>query len=205
MSFRTSLTSVALIAAITAGAANSQVKAGRAPMAPPADLVPAPPPAPKVGGVEMLPTRTIAENAALAPNLSTLVGAVKAADLDTTLAGPGPFTVFAPTNEAFGRLAPGTVDTLLKPENKAVLTKLLTYHVVAGSLPFEALKARIDAGGGTATLATVEGETLTVQIINGAMVLTDVAGNKSYVEQYDVKQANGVVHVVNGVVIPKLS
>ncbi|WP_174285852.1 fasciclin domain-containing protein [Sphingomonas bacterium] len=159
---------------------------------------------PTVGGAQMLPSLTIVQNAANAPNLSTLVAAVKAADLATTLSGPGPFTVFAPTNEAFGRLAPGTVDTLLKPENKPSLVKVLTYHVVAGNISGAQLMQRIAAGGGSATLTTVDGEPLTATMANGVIALTDVNGNKSYVETADVRQSNGVVHVVNGVLIPKL-
>ncbi|KQM81703.1 hypothetical protein ASE70_17985 [Sphingomonas sp. Leaf22] len=157
-----------------------------------------------VGGAPMLPTATIVANASKASNLSTLVKAVQAADLAATLSGPGPFTVFAPTNEAFGRLAPGTLDTLLKPEQKASLTKVLTYHVVAGKLDAAALKSQIEAGGGTATLTTVEGQPIKATLENGALVLTDVGGGKSYVTQYDVQQSNGVVHVVNGVLAPKL-
>jgi uncharacterized surface protein with fasciclin (FAS1) repeats len=149
-------------------------------------------------------TETIAQKAAATPALSTLTKAVTAADLGTTLSGPGPFTVFAPTDAAFGRLAPGTLDTLLKPENKATLTKVLTYHVVPGALDGIKLGEQVKAAGGTLTLTTVEGEPLTVSLVNGAAVLTDVNGNKSYIEQYDVKAANGVVHVVNGVLTPKL-
>lgn len=169
---------------------------------------PAPAPAPAasvtVGGAEMLPTSNIVENASKASNLTTLVQAATAAGLATTLSGPGPFTVFAPTNDAFARLAPGTVDNLLKPENKAALTKVLTYHVVAGKLDSEALKAQVEAGGGKAVLTTVAGDPLTATLENGALVLTDGSGNKSYVTQYDVEQSNGVVHVVNGVVVPTL-
>lgn len=157
-----------------------------------------------VGGAPMLPTQTIVANASKASNLSTLVKAVQAADLTATLSGPGPFTVFAPTNEAFGRLAPGTLDSLLKPEQKASLAKVLTYHVVAGKLDAAALKAQVEAGGGTATLTTVEGQPLKATLENGALVLTDVGGGKSYVTQYDVEQSNGIVHVVNGVLAPKL-
>lgn len=157
-----------------------------------------------VGGAPMLPTATIVANASKASNLTTLVKAVQAADLTATLSGPGPFTVFAPTNEAFQRLAPGTLDQLMKPEQKASLTKLLTYHVVAGKLDAEALKKQVEAGGGTATLTTVEGQPLKATLENGALVLTDVGGGKSYVTQYDVEQSNGIVHVVNGVLAPKL-
>jgi uncharacterized surface protein with fasciclin (FAS1) repeats len=152
----------------------------------------------------MVASRTIVQNASAAPNLTTLVAAVKAAGLVETLSGPGPFTVFAPTNEAFSRLAPGTVDTLLKPENKASLTKVLTYHVVSGNVSAAQLQQQIAAGGGTATLNTVAGGTLTARVENGAVTLTDQGGNKSYVETADVRQSNGVVHVVNGVLVPTL-
>lgn len=157
-----------------------------------------------VGGAPMLPTATIVANASKASNLTTLVKAVQAADLTATLSGPGPFTVFAPTNGAFDRLAPGTLDTLLKPEQKATLTKLLTYHVVAGKLDAEAIKKQVEASGGTATLTTVEGQPIKATLENGALVLTDVGGGKSYITQYDVEQSNGIVHVVNGVLAPKL-
>ncbi|WP_242095557.1 fasciclin domain-containing protein [Sphingomonas sp. CROZ-RG-20F-R02-07] len=160
---------------------------------------------PTVGGAAMLPTQTVVQNASAAPNLTTLVAAVKAAGLVPTLSGPGPFTVFAPTNDAFGHLAPGTVDNLLKPENKPTLVKVLTYHVVPGTITSAQLKQMVTAGGGTAKLTTVEGEPLTVTLVNNIVTLTDVHGNKSYVETADVKQANGVVHVVNGVVLPTVN
>ncbi|GGA39434.1 fasciclin domain-containing protein [Sphingomonas psychrolutea] len=159
---------------------------------------------PMVGGVAMDATQPIAVNAAAAPNLSTLVTAIKAAGLATTLSGPGPFTVFAPTNDAFTRLAPGTVENLLKPENKATLAKVLTYHVVPGTITFADLQARAKTSGGKVVLTTVEGEPLTLDVSATAVELTDVNGNKSFIETPDVKQSNGVVHVVNGVVLPKL-
>lgn len=162
-------------------------------------------PNPQVGGAEMLASKNIVENASAAPNLSTLVQAVQAADLAATLSGPGPFTVFAPENDAFTRLAPGTLDTLLKPENKPTLTKVLTYHVVPGKVSLAQIRDQIKAGGGTATLTTVEGSPLTIAEEGAAIVLTDASGNKSYVAVPDVNQSNGVVHVVNGVVVPKLS
>ena len=171
-----------------------------APAAPAAPVAPNP----SVGGAAMDAGKTIIANASLAPNLTTLVKAVTAADLATTLSGPGPFTVFAPTNDAFSRLAPGTVDTLLKPENKALLVKALTYHVVPGNISGAQLLAQIDAGGGKAVLTTVEGSPLTASKEGAAIVLTDVNGNKSFIETPDVRQSNGVVHVVNGVVLPKL-
>lgn len=159
---------------------------------------------PTVGGAPMLPTKSVVENASAASNLTTLVSAVKAAELVATLSGPGPFTVFAPTNDAFGRLAPGTLDTLLKPENKPTLVKVLKYHVVPGALDAAALKAQIASGGGKAVLTTAAGDPLTVTLENNVLTLNDASGNKAYVETPDVRQSNGVVHVVNGVVVPKL-
>ncbi len=159
---------------------------------------------PTVGGVAMLSTRTIVENASAAPTLTTLVAAVKAGGLVATLSGPGPFTVFAPTDEAFGRLAPGTVDSLLKPENKAALVKLLTYHVVAGAISSAQLIDQIKTGGGTATLTTVAGQPIKATMTGNVVTLTSSTGNQSYIEVADVRQSNGVVHVVNGVLVPVL-
>ena len=161
-------------------------------------------PNPMVGGVAMDATKPIPVNAAAAPNLSTLVKAVTAAGLIPTLSGPGPFTVFAPTDNAFARLAPGTVDTLLKPANKATLAKVLTYHVVPGKITIAQLTAQATAGGGTTTLTTVEGEPIKVTVNGNVVELSDVNGNKSYISTADVMQSNGVVHVVNGVLLPKL-
>jgi len=188
-----------LVLAAATAEARTPPQAAPTPSAPPAPAA-----NPTVGGAAMDAAKPIPENAAAAPNLTTLVSAVKAADLVSTLSGPGPFTVFAPTNDAFGRLSPGTVDTLMKPANKATLAKVLTYHVVPGAITIEQLRQQITAGGGTAKLTTVEGETLTVTDLNGAIQLSDVNGNKSYVETPDVRQSNGIVHVVNGVLIPKL-
>lgn len=194
---------VVAIAGLVLAAATAEARTP--PQAAPAPSAPAAPAAnPTVGGAAMDAAKPIPENAAAAPNLTTLVSAVKVADLVSTLSGPGPFTVFAPTNDAFGRLSPGTVDTLMKPANKATLAKVLTYHVVPGAITIEQLRQQITAGGGTAKLTTVEGETLTVTDLNGAIQLSDVNGNKSYVETPDVRQSNGIVHVVNGVLIPKL-
>ncbi|MCC2975484.1 fasciclin domain-containing protein [Sphingomonas sp. PL-96] len=161
-------------------------------------------PNPAVGGAQMAPNKTIVENLTAAPNLSTLVNALKAAGVNTALAGPGPFTVFAPDNDAFGRLAPGTMDTLLKPENKETLAKIANYHVVSGKLDAATLKTQIESAGGTLTLTTVAGQPLTAGLENGAITLTDANGTKAYVTTYDVNQANGVFHVVNGVLVPKL-
>ena len=158
---------------------------------------------PVVGGAEMYPSYTIVQNASNASNLSTLVKAVSAAGLVDTLNGPGPFTVFAPNNAAFDRLAPGTLDTLLMPENKASLTKILTTHVVAGDMTGKMLMAKIKAGGGKAMIKTVAGSELTLTVVNGDIAVTDPAGMTAYVQIADIEQKNGVVHVINGVLLPK--
>jgi uncharacterized surface protein with fasciclin (FAS1) repeats len=134
---------------------------------------------------------------------STLVAAVKAADLVTTLKGKGPFTVFAPTNAAFDKLPAGTVETLLKPGNKAQLAKILTYHVVSGNLDAAAVVAAIKAGNGKAVLTTVSGGKLTGSIEGDKVKLTDESGNSAYVVVADLKGSNGVVHVIDSVVLPK--
>jgi len=157
---------------------------------------------PMVGGAAMYPTKTIVENAINSKDHTTLVAAVKAAGLVDTLSGPGPFTVFAPTNEAFAKLPAGTVDTLVKPENKALLTGILTYHVVAGAMTSKDIAAAIKAGGGTATLTTVQGEPLTATMKMGKLVLTDAKGGTSVVTIKDVMQSNGVIHVVDTVLMP---
>lgn len=155
-----------------------------------------------VGGAAMYPSKNIIENAANSKDHTTLVAAVKAAGLVETLSGPGPFTVFAPTNAAFEKLAAGTVDTLLKPENKSMLTKILTYHVVAGTMTSADLASAIKAGGGTAALKTVEGETLTASMRGNKIVLTDAKGGMSMVTIANVMQSNGVIHVVDTVLMP---
>jgi uncharacterized surface protein with fasciclin (FAS1) repeats len=157
---------------------------------------------PTVGGAEMLANQPIAVNASAAPNLTTLVAAVKAAGLVETLASPGPFTVFAPTNTAFEKLPAGTVGTLVKPENKATLTKILTYHVVAGKLTSKDIVAAIKAGGGTATLTTVAGAQLSARLSGNSVVITDAKGGQSAVTTVDVMQSNGVVHVIDSVLLP---
>jgi len=134
---------------------------------------------------------------------TTLVAAVKAADLVTTLKGKGPFTVFAPTNAAFDKLPAGTVDGLLKPENKAQLAKILTYHVVSGNLDAAAVVAAIKSGNGKAVLTTVSGGKLTGTMDNGKVKLTDESGKSAFVTAADLKGTNGVVHVIDGVVLPK--
>ncbi|WP_373487356.1 fasciclin domain-containing protein [Blastomonas sp.] len=156
-----------------------------------------------VGGAEMLPTRNIVENASESPIHTTLVAAVKAAGLVDTLAGTGPFTVFAPVNTAFEKLPAGTVDTLLKPESKDALTGILTYHVVSGRMTAADVAAAITAGNGTATLTTVQGETLTATMEGTNVVLTGQGGSKAIVTQADVPQSNGVIHVIDGVLTPK--
>ena len=156
-----------------------------------------------VGGAEMSPSKTIVENASNSPIHKTLVAAVKAAGLVETLNGPGPFTVFAPTDEAFGKLPPGTVETLVKPENRAALTKILTYHVVAGAISSKELVAMIKKGGGKAELKTVQGETLTASLSDSSVILTDAKGGKATVTIADVYQKNGVIHVVDAVLMPE--
>jgi len=158
---------------------------------------------PTVGGAAMYPSKTIVENASAAGNLKTLVAAVKAAGLVDTLSSPGPFTVFAPTDAAFAKLPAGTIDTLVKPENKATLTKILTYHVVPGKVSAKDVLALIKQGGGKATIKTVQGGTLTASVNKaGQVVLTDAKGGQAIVTQTDVNQSNGVVHVIDSVVMP---
>ena len=155
-----------------------------------------------VGGAAMYPSKNIIENAVNSKDHTTLVAAVKAAGLVDTLSGPGPFTVFAPTNAAFGKLPAGTVDTLVKPENKATLTTILTYHVVPGRLSSADLKKTAAMGMGKNTLKTVQGETLTVTTKGGAVWLTDAKGGMSKVTIANVNQSNGVIHVVDTVLMP---
>ena len=156
-----------------------------------------------VGGAEMLPSKTIVENASKSADHTTLVSAVKAAGLVETLSGAGPFTVFAPTNAAFAKLPAGAVDGLMKPAMKADLAKVLTYHVVPGKLTAADISAKIKAGNGKAELTTVQGEKLTAMESGGKIVLTDAKGGTSTVTQGDVMQSNGVVHVVDTVLMPK--
>ncbi|MDR3456558.1 MAG: fasciclin domain-containing protein [Verrucomicrobiae bacterium] len=156
-----------------------------------------------VGGESMFPAKNIIQNAVNSKDHKTLVAAVKAADLVDTLQGAGPFTVFAPTDAAFGKLPAGTVETLVKPENKALLTGILTYHVVAGNLTFKELAKLIKEGHGQAALTTVNGAKLTV-MMNGEhnIVLKDTKGNVANISTYDVNQSNGVIHVIDSVVMP---
>jgi uncharacterized surface protein with fasciclin (FAS1) repeats len=159
---------------------------------------------PMVGGAPMYKSKNIVENAMNSADHTTLVAAVKAAGLVETLQGKGPFTVFAPTNAAFDKLPAGTVETLVKPENKATLTKVLTYHVVAGSYDSKKLMQLIKKGGGSATLKTVSGGTLTARM-NGmsGISLTDEKGGITNVTTADVYQSNGVIHVVDAVLMPR--
>jgi uncharacterized surface protein with fasciclin (FAS1) repeats len=156
-----------------------------------------------VGGAPMYPSKNIIENAVHSKDHTTLVAAVKAAGLVDTLEGAGPFTVFAPTNRAFGKLPAGTVEGLVKPENKATLTKILTYHVVSGRLTAASLMKAVKAGGGMAHLKTVEGEDLRVtQSGPGKLSVTDAKGDVSMITTADVLQSNGVIHVVDTVLLP---
>jgi uncharacterized surface protein with fasciclin (FAS1) repeats len=156
-----------------------------------------------VGGAPMYPSKNIIQNAVNSKDHTTLVAAVKAAGLVQTLEGPGPFTVFAPTNEAFAKLPAGTVDTLLKPENKATLTKVLTYHVVPGRMTAASLMKAVKDGEGEAHLKTVAGEDLTVkQAGPGKLTVTDVKGDVANITIADVLQSNGVIHVVDTVLLP---
>jgi uncharacterized surface protein with fasciclin (FAS1) repeats len=156
-----------------------------------------------VGGAMMYPDMTIVENASKADNLTTLVAAVQAAGLVETLSSDGPFTVFAPINDAFAALPAGTVDTLLKPENKEMLSGILTYHVVSGNVDAASLMQMIEANNGKATLDTVNGGQLTAMVVDGKVVITDAKGGKSTVIIADIKQSNGVVHAVDAVLMPK--
>ena len=158
-----------------------------------------------VGGMAMYPTKDIVDNAVNSADHTTLVAAVKAADLVATLKSKGPFTVFAPVNDAFKDLPDGTVATLLKPENKATLTKVLTYHVVAGRLDMHEMMEMIKKGKGRATLKTVSGGTL-VASMNGPhnVVITDEGGKTAHISTYDVRQSNGIIQVIDRVLLPKM-
>ena len=156
----------------------------------------------RVGGAEMLPTRNVIENAVNSRDHTTLVAAVQAAGLVETLSGPGPFTVFAPTNAAFAKLPSGTVDTLLMPANRAMLQSVLTYHVVPGRVTAAQLMEMIRTGRGQARLTTVQGGVLTASVMGGRVMLTDAKGGTAYVTQADVMQSNGVIHVTDSVSLP---
>jgi uncharacterized surface protein with fasciclin (FAS1) repeats len=155
-----------------------------------------------VGGAPMYPNQNIVQNASRSQDHTTLVQAVTAAGLGETLSGEGPFTVFAPTNAAFGKLPTGTVETLTQPANKQKLSGILTYHVVPGRITAADLTQQIQSGGGTATLTTVNGAKLTAKAMNGGVQLTDAAGGTAMVTQADVLQSNGVIHVLDTVLMP---
>lgn len=197
MSIKTTLVALAFVAAPLAAHAQGMSHAAPARMSVGSTVT--------VGGQAMLPTRDIVDNAVNSADHTTLVAAVKAAGLVETLKGPGPFTVFAPVNAAFAALPAGTVDNLLKPENKTALTGVLTYHVVAGRYDAAALERAIRAGGGQAALKTVAGGTLTA-MMNGPrnIVVKDARGNVANVSTYDVRQSNGVIHVIDRVLMPAM-
>jgi uncharacterized surface protein with fasciclin (FAS1) repeats len=157
---------------------------------------------PMVGGAPMYPTRNIVQNAVNSKDHTTLVAAVKAAGLVDTLSGKGPFTVFAPTNEAFAKLPAGTVETLVKPENKATLTKILTYHVVPGRITAQQIAGMAGKHGGTAVLKTVEGENLMFRKNGGSWWVIDAKGDKARITIPNVMQSNGVIHVIDTVLMP---
>jgi uncharacterized surface protein with fasciclin (FAS1) repeats len=156
----------------------------------------------EVGGAPMFPSKNIVQNAVNSKDHTTLVAAVKAAGLVDTLQSAGPFTVFAPVNKAFEKLPAGTVETLLKPEKKPDLTAVLTYHVVAGKLSAADLMSQVKAGGGKATLKTVQGGSITVMLDGNKLWIVDAKGGKSSVTIGDVNQSNGVIHVVDSVLLP---
>jgi uncharacterized surface protein with fasciclin (FAS1) repeats len=158
--------------------------------------------APMVGGAVMSPSKNIVENASNSKDHTTLVAAVKAAGLVETLSGSGPFTVFAPTNAAFDKLPAGTVETLVKPESKETLTSILTYHVVAGKVSAADVLALIKEGNGAAVLTTVQGQKLTASLKGSSVILTDAKGGTSMVTIADVNQSNGVIHVIDSVLLP---
>lgn len=159
---------------------------------------------PTVGGAEMLPTKTIVENASASPIHKQLVAAIRQADLVATLSGTGPFTVFAPTDEAFAQVPAVTRDGWMRPAQKEVLASVLKYHVVPGKLTAADLEAKIAEGKGAAVLKTADGQDLTVTKSGGDILLTSASGNKAIVTQPDVGQSNGVIHVVDAVLLPKM-
>ncbi len=188
---------------LVAGVAACAVFAGAC--SPAGDAAPAADAAPTAaqdGGATMEASRTIVETASNSPDHTTLVAAVTAAGLVETLSGPGPFTVFAPTDAAFAKLPAGTVESLVQPANKATLTKILTYHVVAGDVSAAQLIEQINAGGGRAALTTVEGGTLTASLRGDSVILTDEMGGTATVVQADLDQSNGVIHVTDTVSMP---
>jgi len=176
--------SVAAVLALTSFSASAQMKD------------------PQVGGADMYPTKNIVENAVNSPIHKTLVAAVKAGGLVDTLESKGPFTVFAPTDDAFAKLPAGTVDTLVKPENKPTLDKILTYHVVAGKYDSKRIMKDIKKGGGKAMLTTVQGEPLTFTMSGDSIMITDAKGGTATITTADVYQSNGIIHVIDSVLMP---
>lgn len=168
------------------------------------DPVPAAGANPQVGGAEMLPTKTIVENASASPVYTVLVTALKQAGLVETLSGAGPFTVFAPTDAAFNQVTPVTRDGWMRPAQKDVLAGILKYHVVPGKLTAADLAAKITEGGGKAVLKTADGQDLTATKSGDTFLLTSASGNKATVTQADVNQSNGIIHVVDAVLVPKM-
>ena len=201
MTVKTNLLIAVASSMIFAAGASAQT----APVETTATQTPAAPAAAAPAAPAAAPTTTIAAALPTLPNRATLTKLVTAAKLQTTLAGPGPFTVFAPSDEAFTRLPAGALDTLLKPESAPTLATIIKYHVVAGAVTSDQLKAQITAGGGKATLTTLAGQPLIASLgPNGNIELTDTAGIKSYVDTADIKETNGVVHLTNGMSVPKL-
>jgi uncharacterized surface protein with fasciclin (FAS1) repeats len=196
------LTTVCASAVLAACGSMQSTGMASAPMAPMTTSMAAAPASKMVGGAPMLPGKDIVDNAVNSKDHTTLVAAVKAAGLVDTLKGPGPFTVFAPTNGAFSALPAGTVDTLLKPENKGTLTKVLTYHVVPGRMDAAMLAQEIRRQGGRAMLKTASGGTLSASMSGSNIVITDDKGGMSTVSIADVYQSNGVIHVVDKVLLP---
>lgn len=193
MTFKTNLMIAAASSLILAAGATAQTTAPAATTAAPQAALAA------------APTTTIAAALPTLPNRATLAKLVTAAKLETTLAGPGPFTLFAPSDEAFTRLPAGAIDSLLKPEAAPTLATIIKYHVVAGAITSDQLKAQITAGGGKATLTTLAGQPLVASLEpTGIIALTDTAGIKSFVDTADIKETNGVVHLTNGMSVPKL-
>ena len=202
-SLKLSIAFTAGLGALTLPVAAQQVPDNMETRAAPATTASVPMRNPMVGGAPMFAERNIVENAVNSRDHTTLVAAVKAAGLVDTLAGRGPFTVFAPTNRAFGKLPKGTVESLVQPQNKAQLTAVLTYHVVPGRYTSADLQRLARENGGRATLTTAEGEALTVTSTRGAVVVRDAQGRSSRVTIANVMQSNGVIHVVDTVLMPR--
>lgn len=210
MRIATLLTTTAALIATPALAQTTPTTSTTRPTAAPTTAPTATPPAaaqaaPPAAGAPSAPaTTTIAAGLATLPDHATLLRLVKTAKLDAQLAGPGPFTLFAPNDAAFGRLPAGTLDTLTAPANLAGLQTILKNHIVAGSLTEAQIRQQIQAGGGRATLNTLSGQPLTASLENNVVLLTDAVGNKSFIDKADLMQTNGVIHATNGISLPKL-